>query len=643
MTTGSLPPHRALSSSVSTAVEMRSALSERCRSEQVEALYRHAPGNYLATLVTAAIACVVLYAQVPPLRLWGWFGVVAVFTVIRFHWLRRYHASKPHGADAGRWALGYVVTSAVAGTLWGSAAHVLMPPESLALQAFVYILIAGMMAGAALALTVYLPAYLAFILPLGILVMLSMLGAATLVHDHGRAMIGLAALLTGWIGITWYFAHTANSTYLRALRLDHENRALDRVLSDRIADIESNNKTLAAQVALREAMEEDLRRAKEQLQLALRASELSIWDWTLERNRVYLDATWATMLGHEPQARHYSIEELSALVHPDDLHRARKAQIACLKGDTEEYSVEHRVRAADGRWVWIMSRGRVADRDARGMATRMIGTNLNITVQKEAQAHIETLNQALQAKLAELADANRDLQNFSTMVSHDLHAPLRRIAGFADMLAQRGEAALDAESRHFLQRIRHNVHRMSVLIDDLLEFARSTSAELACQTVDLAALVHGVVAETVDVREADAIRWSIGRLPQVHADPALLKVVFVNLIGNAVKFTRTREQRRIEIGTLASAADEHVVYVRDNGVGFDPRDKDRIFLAFQRLHSEREFEGTGIGLTTVHRIVERHGGRLWADGDVDRGATFYLAFPDSTAGAALSDAAESTT
>lgn len=627
MSSGSLPPHAALSSAVGPTADARSTLSRRSRSEQIDTLYRQAPGNFLATLVAAAVAVAVLHGHVLSWRLWSWFGAMVLLTGLRFHLLYRYRSARPEGEHIERWAHLYVILSAVAGTLWGAAAHLAMPAESVPLQAFVYILLAGMMAGASLALTVHLPAYLAFVLPLGVLTLASMLNTSGLIQEHDRAMSGLAALLAGWIAVTLYFARTANGSYVRALRLDHENRALDRVLSDRIADIENSNKTLAAQVALREAMEQDLRRAKEQLQLALRASELSIWDWTLERDLVYLDATWATMLGHEPRSQYCSIEDLIALVHPDDLAAARKAQLACLKGETEEYSVEHRVRAADGRWVWIMSRGRVADRSAKGMATRMIGTNLNITAQREAQAHIETLNRTLEAKLEELADANRDLQSFSSMVSHDLHAPLRRIAGFADMLCQRTEQTLDEESAHFLKRIRHNANRMSALIDDLLEFARSTSTPLECRQVDLDALVREVLTESVDGHESRQIEWSVATLPSITADHALVKVALMNLVGNAVKFTRTRPERRIEIGTVPSTRPECVLYVRDNGVGFDSRFKDKIFLAFQRLHSEREFEGTGIGLATVHRIVERHGGRLWAEGDIDRGAAFYLALP----------------
>ena len=631
MNPGSQPSTTALPGSHSGPEDARSSLSRRSRIEQIDTLYGQAPGNFLVTLVAAGIACLVLMGRVEPNLLWGWFGAVVALTASRFQLLFRYRASRLDRADISKWGHLYVVSSALGGVIWGTAAHLLMPIDSLALQAFVYIMLAGMMAGTSLSMTVYLPAYAAFVLPLGLLTLASIAQGPPLIREDERFAIGFGTLLAGWIVVTGYFARTANASYMRALRLDQENRVLDRVLADRINDIETSNKTLAAQIALREATETDLRRAKEQLQLALRASELSIWDWTYERHLVYLDATWSSMLGHEPISQYCSIEELIKLVHPDDLFIARKAQIACLKGETEEYSVEHRVRAADGRWIWIMSRGRVADRNPTGMATRMIGTNLNITAQHEAQAHIEMLNRTLEGKLAELADANRDLQNFSSMVSHDLHAPLRRIAGFSEMLAARAEAGLDEESLHFLDRIRHNSKRMSALIDDLLEFARSTSTPLDRGDVDLNALVREVCSESIDPLEARAISWTIASLPRIEADQALLKVVFVNLIGNAVKFTRTRTDRRVEIGTIATDSAEHIVFVRDNGVGFDPRYQDKLFLAFQRLHSEREFEGTGVGLATVFRIVERHGGRLWAESEIDRGATFFIALPATIA------------
>jgi len=176
---------------------------------------------------------------------------------------------------------------------------------------------------------------------------------------------------------------------------------------------------------------------------------------------------------------------------------------------------------------------------------------------------------------------------------------------------------------------------MSTLIDDFLKFARSSRAELGLQSVEVEPLVREVVDETAEARHGRNIEWSIAPLPRVTADPALLKVAFVNLIGNAVKFTRKQPASRIEIGVIPSAS-EDTIFVRDNGVGFDARSNGQVFVPFRRLHTDAEFEGNGIGLATVHRVVERHGGRLWAEGARGVGATFYLALPRQRPGGAAS-------
>jgi light-regulated signal transduction histidine kinase (bacteriophytochrome) len=274
-----------------------------------------------------------------------------------------------------------------------------------------------------------------------------------------------------------------------------------------------------------------------------------------------------------------------------------------------------------------MSRGRVEARDDSGRVTRMIGANLDITERKDAEARIESLNRTLDAKLSQLAHANRDLQSFSSMASHDLHAPLRRIDGFAALLQDSLGSVLSGEQRRYLARLRHNAARMSDLIDDLLKLARSSHAEFSMQSVDLGALIGEVVEEITEACGERDIEWSIGALPGISADRALLKVAFTNLLGNALKFTRKQPVGRIEIGATRSAS-EHVVFVRDNGVGFDARgNAQQLFVAFRRLHTDPEFEGNGIGLATVHRIVERHGGRLWAESAPGAGATFYVALP----------------
>lgn len=243
----------------------------------------------------------------------------------------------------------------------------------------------------------------------------------------------------------------------------------------------------------------------------------------------------------------------------------------------------------------------------------------------EAQDELRRLN-------ARLETANKELESFSYSVSHDLRAPLRHIDGFVDLLSRRATDSLDAESQGFLKTISDSAKQMGRLIDDLLEFARMGRAELMQSEVDVESLVRETIKTLPETRSRD-IRWTIAPLPRVQADPAMMAQVFVNLLANAVKYTRQRAVAEIEIG-VEHAADEIVFFVRDNGVGFDMQYAGKLFGVFQRLHRSDEFEGTGVGLANVRRIVARHCGRTWAESEPGKGATFYFALPHSMVAAA---------
>jgi len=238
----------------------------------------------------------------------------------------------------------------------------------------------------------------------------------------------------------------------------------------------------------------------------------------------------------------------------------------------------------------------------------------------ERTAELVKMNDDLQA-------VNRELEAFTYSVSHDLRAPLRHIAGFAELLQQNSDSVLDDKGRHQITKILDAANRMDNLVDDLLAFSRIGRAETKKTTINIEQLVESVVAEIAPDTQGRNIAWRIGTLPMSYGDPSLLRLVFSNLISNAVKFTRIREQAQIEIGLLDDAPEEVIIFVRDNGVGFDMKYKDKLFGVFQRLHSHEAFEGTGIGLATVQRIVHRHGGRVWAEGAVDNGAAFFVALP----------------
>lgn len=247
----------------------------------------------------------------------------------------------------------------------------------------------------------------------------------------------------------------------------------------------------------------------------------------------------------------------------------------------------------------------------------------------QAEEALKRVNETLRERANALMDVNQELEAFSYSVSHDLRTPLRHLVGFADLLRKDAYAHLDEKGRHYLTIISSAAKRMGILIDDLLAFSQIGRAEFSRGPVSLHNMVQEVLRDLQSDVQDRRIRWNIGVLPDVIGDAAMLRLVFANLIGNAVKYTRCRYEAVIDIGHGAWREDEVVVFVRDNGVGFDPQYAHRLFGVFQRLHTAQEFEGHGIGLANVRRIVHRHGGRTWAEGQPDAGATFWFALPNS--------------
>jgi len=290
-------------------------------------------------------------------------------------------------------------------------------------------------------------------------------------------------------------------------------------------------------------------------------------------------------------------------------------------------------KAKDGSFYWVDTTI-VPFLDAEGNPRQYLGIRSDITERKAGEATIRQLNADLEQRVkdrtSELEDANRELEAFSYSVSHDLRAPLRAIDGFSRAVLQDFGPALPDDGRRHLQRICAAADRMNLMIGAMLKFAQVTGKEPRRRAIRTEELVRAVADELGYPWRGRQVDLQVGELPWCFGDPVLLKQVWMNLLSNALKYTRTRERARIEIGCCQTDSVD-TFFVRDNGIGFDPSLADELFGVFQRLHGAEEFEGSGIGLAIVRRIVQRHHGRVWAEAEVDRGATFYLTLGEESA------------
>ncbi len=339
---------------------------------------------------------------------------------------------------------------------------------------------------------------------------------------------------------------------------------------------------------------------------------------------LHVNKTFCHILG-------YSEEELKTMKWTDisysvDIKKTSNIIQSLLDKEISQARFEKRYIHKSGKIIWT-DVSTYVQRDKDDQPQYFITTISDITERKSVEAEINLLNKELEKRViertAQLEASNKELEAFSYSVSHDLRAPLRHVNGYVDLLTKRFTDSLTEKGKHYLDSISDSVNQMGVLIDDLLQFSRTGRQEIKQSELDMNILLKEGLRMVESDLTGKKTEWVIATLPHVYGDQALLTLVWINLLGNAVKFTRKHEKPRIEIG-FYEENEEFVFFVRDNGVGFDMLYVHKLFGVFQRLHSAEEFEGTGIGLANVKRIISKHGGRTWAEGELNKGAAFYF-------------------
>lgn len=451
-----------------------------------------------------------------------------------------------------------------------------------------------------------------------------------------RAYLGItAAILAVSSFVAWGVATALRRRIARPIlelaettqKVSHQNNYAARAAkhgNDELGQLTDSFNRMMARI---QQTDTDLRRSQDRLTLALEAGRIGTWDWDTQENRAYWDQYVPPLFGVREGELLPTLEGLLARVHPDDREPVR-ATVASLLTGTVNVSFSFRVIWPDSTIRFLSARGGFSS-DESGVK-RVSGVLIDITQAKRAEEEVRRLNEELEQRVVkrteELAHANKELEAFTYSVSHDLRAPLRHINGFAQMLEQDYGSGLPVEVHRLLTRIRVGARNMGQLVDDLLRLARVGRQELMHQPCSFEEIVDQVVRDLRTELENRQIEWKVGSLPVVPCDAGLIRQVFANLIGNAVKYTRTRTPAVIELGSRQEGSN-WVIYVRDNGVGFDMKYVEKLFGVFQRLHRVEDFEGTGVGLAIVQRIIHKHGGRIWAEGAVDQGACFTFTLP----------------
>jgi PAS domain S-box-containing protein len=378
-------------------------------------------------------------------------------------------------------------------------------------------------------------------------------------------------------------------------------------------------------IDITESRRAELRVAESEMRFRAMAERAPAMIWSCDARlaRDYINKTWLGFTGR-PLEQELGCGWLAGLPEADAKRWAETVRAAA--GQRDPYQIEYRLRRADGAWRWIFETGspRLA---ADGAFSGYLGSCIDITARKENEAELEL---HVQARTRELAAANQELESFSYSVSHDLRGPVRAIQGFAEIALEECQEKRPEDAVDKIQRVIRAAERMNKLIDAFISLARISRVELKIETVNLSRIAEEVVSFLRSTKPDRAVQVTIAPGLECHGDERLLRIALENLLGNAWKFTARKEAPQIEFGARPEKG-ERVFFVRDNGAGFSPALAHKLFQAFERLHHASEFEGMGVGLSTVQRAIVKHNGRVWAEGAEGEGATFYFTVPDQPA------------
>ena len=376
----------------------------------------------------------------------------------------------------------------------------------------------------------------------------------------------------------------------------------------------------------------DLKESEEKYKLLIEKTPSVSWASNQNGETMYISPNIKKIYGYTQDEIYKNGDKLwLKRIHPDDINYVIKSFNDFLNKKSKKYDVQYRIKRKDNKWIWLRD---IADYFTELDNNEKIayGVFTDITEQKKAEEVINKLNKSLEKKVKErtieLNETITDLKSFSYSVSHDLRAPIRHINGYLELFYDEMKDHFYGDSIKYYNKIKNSSKKMGNLIDDLLCFFKLSRNEMNLIKVDLNKIIQEIKDYMDDELKNRYIEWEIDKLPIVKGDLSMLRQVITNLISNAVKYTRDIENAVIKIGCYSKISEE-IIFIQDNGVGFNKKYTKKVFDVFQRLHSDNEFEGTGIGLAIVKRIIQRHGGKVWANGVENKGATFYFSIPKS--------------